>query len=135
MVHVIYSGSIWSMFSYITIYQIFTLRQFSSSPYLILFYRVQMNFHKTNFKAVNNHTSIIQVTCILHISMAYFIFYTYYSLLQKLAEGLKENKTLKTLNIESNFITGELLVEIFKAINVNKTLTELRAANQVWSYF
>ena len=63
--------------------------------------------------------------------MAYFIFYTYYTLLQKLAEGLKENKTLKTLNIESNFITGELLVEIFKAINVNKTLTELRAANQV----
>ncbi|XP_045183759.2 tropomodulin-like isoform X2 [Mercenaria mercenaria] len=49
---------------------------------------------------------------------------------KKLAEGLQENKTLKTLNIESNFITGEPLVEILKAINVNKNVTEFRAANQ-----
>lgn len=52
-----------------------------------------------------------------------------------MAECLKENKTLKILNIESNFITGEFLVEILKAINVNKTVEELRAANQVCFYF
>lgn len=52
-------------------------------------------------------------------------------ILQKLAEALSENKTLKVLNVESNFISGEAIVEIMKAINKNQTLQELRVANQV----
>ncbi|GFO26641.1 tropomodulin [Plakobranchus ocellatus] len=47
-----------------------------------------------------------------------------------LAASLSENSTLKTVNVESNFITGESIVEILKAINKNQALIELRAANQ-----
>ncbi|KAK3096233.1 hypothetical protein FSP39_024800 [Pinctada imbricata] len=49
---------------------------------------------------------------------------------KKLAEAMTDNKTLKTLNVESNFLSGESIVEIMKAVNKNKTLTELRVANQ-----
>lgn len=49
---------------------------------------------------------------------------------KKLAEALSDNKTLKTLNIESNFVTGDLLVEILKAINKHQSVTEFRAVNQ-----
>ena len=51
--------------------------------------------------------------------------------LQKLAEALSENKSLKVLNVESNFISGESIVELMKAINKNQALQELRVANQV----
>jgi len=49
---------------------------------------------------------------------------------KKLAAALQENKTLKNLNVESNFISGDLLVEILKAVNKNQTVIELRVANQ-----
>ncbi|XP_069102435.1 tropomodulin-1-like isoform X1 [Argopecten irradians] len=44
--------------------------------------------------------------------------------------ALKANKTLKVLSIESNFVSGDCLVELLKAINENQTLQELRFANQ-----
>lgn len=47
-----------------------------------------------------------------------------------LAESLKSNKTTKTVNVESNFLSGEVLVELVKAININQTVLELRVANQ-----
>lgn len=47
-----------------------------------------------------------------------------------IAESLTENKTLKLLNLESNYIKGDAIVELLKAINVNKTVTELRICNQ-----
>jgi tropomodulin len=47
-----------------------------------------------------------------------------------LAEALRENTTLRTVNVESNYIGGEAIVEIIKAVNVNQTLLELRVANQ-----
>jgi hypothetical protein len=53
---------------------------------------------------------------------------------QSLAEAMAENKTLKILNVESNFISGESIVELMKAINKNQTLQELRVANQVQGY-
>ncbi|XP_071497533.1 tropomodulin-1-like [Diadema antillarum] len=46
------------------------------------------------------------------------------------AEVLKKNKTLKTLNLESNFITSEGMSALCKAMTNNTTLTELRLANQ-----
>ncbi|XP_052261423.1 tropomodulin-like isoform X2 [Dreissena polymorpha] len=49
---------------------------------------------------------------------------------KRLAEALKVNKSLQSLNIESNFVTGDIIVEILKSINVHKTVTEFRAANQ-----
>ncbi|KAL3884519.1 hypothetical protein ACJMK2_024654 [Sinanodonta woodiana] len=49
---------------------------------------------------------------------------------KKLAEGLRGNKTLKILNVESNFISGEVILEILKAINVHKSVIELRVVNQ-----
>ena len=50
---------------------------------------------------------------------------------QEIAEGLRENKTLQSLNVESNYISGNGIVALVEAINVNQTVTELRVANQV----
>ncbi|NWI56136.1 TMOD4 protein, partial [Calyptomena viridis] len=47
-----------------------------------------------------------------------------------LAEMLKENKTLESLNIESNFITSSGMLSIIQALHHNSTLAELRVDNQ-----
>jgi len=47
-----------------------------------------------------------------------------------IAEAMKENKTLEILNIESNFISGESIVEILKGVNHQKKLKEFRVDNQ-----
>jgi tropomodulin len=47
-----------------------------------------------------------------------------------IAESLKSNKTLKLLNLESNFISGQGIVNILAAINVNQVMTEFRISNQ-----
>ncbi|KAM6967993.1 tropomodulin-4 isoform 2-T2 [Aplochiton taeniatus] len=46
------------------------------------------------------------------------------------AEMLQENTTLLSLNIESNFITGEGMMALVKAMASNATLTELKIDNQ-----
>lgn len=58
---------------------------------------------------------------------SFFVFF----LFQTLAKALEDNKTLKNLNIESNFISGEAILEIMKAINKNMTVIEFRITNQV----
>uniref|UniRef100_A0A8C5MI55 Tropomodulin 4 n=1 Tax=Leptobrachium leishanense TaxID=445787 RepID=A0A8C5MI55_9ANUR len=47
------------------------------------------------------------------------------------AEMLKVNKTLQSLNIESNFISSAGMLAVIKAMKNNSTLTELRVDNQV----
>ncbi|XP_013909166.1 PREDICTED: tropomodulin-4 [Thamnophis sirtalis] len=46
------------------------------------------------------------------------------------AEMLKENKSLQSLNIESNFITSAGMMEVIKAMKGNNTLAELKVDNQ-----
>ncbi|XP_025902422.1 tropomodulin-4 [Nothoprocta perdicaria] len=46
------------------------------------------------------------------------------------AEMLMENKTLQSLNIESNFITSAGMMSIIKAMYKNSTLSELKVDNQ-----
>lgn len=46
------------------------------------------------------------------------------------AAGLFKNKTLKLLNLESNYITGAGIVELLEAINANQAVSEFRVANQ-----
>ncbi|XP_006641810.1 tropomodulin-4 [Lepisosteus oculatus] len=46
------------------------------------------------------------------------------------AEMLKVNKSLQSLNIESNFITGEGMMAVMKAMRENSTLTEIKIDNQ-----
>ena len=46
------------------------------------------------------------------------------------AEGLKENKTLKVLNMESNYIRGEAIGDLLEGINEKQVVTELHVANQ-----
>uniref|UniRef100_A0A8B9BUE1 Tropomodulin 4 n=2 Tax=Anser TaxID=8842 RepID=A0A8B9BUE1_9AVES len=46
------------------------------------------------------------------------------------AEMLTENKTLQSLNIESNFITSAGMMSIIKAVYQNNTLSELKVDNQ-----
>eukprot|EP00062_Callorhinchus_milii_P010421 gi/632955295/ref/XP_007893397.1/ PREDICTED: leiomodin-3 [Callorhinchus milii] len=47
-----------------------------------------------------------------------------------LANMLRENKKIVTLNIESNFITGKGIVAIMRCLQFNETLNELRFHNQ-----
>jgi len=44
---------------------------------------------------------------------------------------LKVNKTLKSLNVESNFITGAGILALVEALRENDTLTEIKIDNQV----
>lgn len=44
---------------------------------------------------------------------------------------LKVNKTLKSLNIESNFITGTGILALVDALKGNEVLTEIKIDNQV----
>lgn len=48
-----------------------------------------------------------------------------------LAEMLKENKVLKTLNVESNFISGAGILRLVEALPYNTSLVELKIDNQV----
>lgn len=50
---------------------------------------------------------------------------------QALAEMLKVNMTLKSLNVESNFITGTGVLALIESLQNNKTLLELKIDNQV----
>lgn len=47
------------------------------------------------------------------------------------ADMLKVNKTLKSLNIESNFVTGAGILALVEALRENDTLTEIKIDNQV----
>lgn len=47
------------------------------------------------------------------------------------ADMLRENRSLQSLNIESNFISSTGLMAVLKAVRENATLTELRVDNQV----
>lgn len=44
---------------------------------------------------------------------------------------LKENKALKTLNVESNFISGAGILRLVEALPHNTSLVELKIDNQV----
>lgn len=48
-----------------------------------------------------------------------------------LAEMLKVNKVLKTLNVESNFISGAGILCLVEALPHNTSLVELKIDNQV----
>uniref|UniRef100_A0A8C6UT75 Leiomodin-3 n=1 Tax=Neogobius melanostomus TaxID=47308 RepID=A0A8C6UT75_9GOBI len=47
-----------------------------------------------------------------------------------IANMLRENRGITTLNIESNFVTGKGIVAIIRCLQFNETLTELRFHNQ-----
>lgn len=53
------------------------------------------------------------------------------SVFQVLAELLEANSTLKTVNAESNRLTGLVVGEIVRGTLKNQTLLELRLSNQV----
>ena len=44
---------------------------------------------------------------------------------------LAQNTTLRKLNVESNYISGNQVVALVEALNVNKTVVELHVSNQV----
>jgi hypothetical protein len=46
------------------------------------------------------------------------------------ADMLGDNKTLLTLNIESNRLTGTVIADVCRATLVNTTLIDLRMSNQ-----
>lgn len=53
---------------------------------------------------------------------------------QAFSEMLRENKSLKSLNLESNFITSAGVQALVEALRDNDTLTEIKIDNQVPSY-
>ncbi|XP_068131548.1 tropomodulin-2-like [Hyperolius riggenbachi] len=46
------------------------------------------------------------------------------------ADMLKVNKALRSLNVETNFITGAGILALVEALKENKTITEIKIANQ-----
>lgn len=50
---------------------------------------------------------------------------------QAFSEMLRANKTLQSLNLESNFITGAGMQSLVDALRDNDTLTEIKIDNQV----
>ncbi|CAL8083694.1 unnamed protein product [Calicophoron daubneyi] len=53
------------------------------------------------------------------------------SMIEPFYEMLKANSTLKVLNLESNFLTGPALIQIFDSINHDKSgITDLHLCNQ-----
>ena len=57
------------------------------------------------------------------------------SIARNLIDMLEENKTLLTLNIESNLLSAQMIAEIIKATLNNQTLIDLRLSNQVSLHF
>jgi tropomodulin len=53
------------------------------------------------------------------------------SVAKTIVDLLEENKTLLTLNIESNLLTGLVIADICRATLKNQTLIDLRLSNQV----
>lgn len=53
---------------------------------------------------------------------------------QAFSDMLRENKTLKSLNLESNFITSAGVQALVEALRDNDTLTEIKIDNQVWTH-
>lgn len=53
---------------------------------------------------------------------------------QAFSDMLRENKSLKSLNLESNFITSAGVQALVEALRDNDTLTEIKIDNQVLSY-
>lgn len=51
--------------------------------------------------------------------------------MQGLIEVLEKNKSLTVLNVESNFLSGDLLAKLLRATLANQTLIEFHAENQV----
>lgn len=50
---------------------------------------------------------------------------------KNIVDMLEQNKTLLTLNIESNLLTGLVVADICRATLKNQTLIDLRLSNQV----
>lgn len=48
-----------------------------------------------------------------------------------LAEAVEKNSTLRVLNIETNFISPQVIVVVVKALLQNMSVEEFRASNQV----
>lgn len=50
-----------------------------------------------------------------------------------LAEAVEKNSHLRVLNVETNFISPQVIVTLAKALLQNMTVEEFRASNQVSS--
>lgn len=48
-----------------------------------------------------------------------------------LAEAIEKSKTLRVLNVETNFISPPVIVKLVKALLNCRTIEEFRASNQV----
>lgn len=52
-----------------------------------------------------------------------------------LAEAIEKSKTLRVLNVETNFISPPVVVTLVKALLKCRTIEEFRASNQVSYYY
>lgn len=51
-----------------------------------------------------------------------------------LAEAIEKSKTLRVLNVETNFISPPVIVTLVKALLKCRTIEEFRASNQVSTF-
>lgn len=105
--------------SYVTfIYQEYTLHIIPPSFSHILCWYIYLILAVIKTKCLQNNACIKDTACV-------FVFP------QALAEMLKVNTTLKSLNVESNFITGTGILSLIESLQSNTTLQELKIDNQV----
>lgn len=52
--------------------------------------------------------------------------------LQPLIDVVEKNSTLKAVNLETNYLSGDFFAKLFQAALKNQTLEEVKAVNQVW---
>lgn len=54
---------------------------------------------------------------------------------EKLAEAIESNATIRVVNVETNFLSPTGIVRLVKALLKQKTVEEFRATNQVINAF
>lgn len=50
--------------------------------------------------------------------------------IEPLIDILEENESLRVLNLETNYLSGEFFAKLFQAALKNQTLEEVKAVNQ-----
>ena len=77
------------------------------------------------------HYTTIKYLIIPHLLLLTNNVLTALGLVQLLKAVLEANKSLTFLNLESNFLSGMVIVELVQAINKNQTIIDFKVANQV----
>ncbi|MCP9256917.1 Tropomodulin [Dirofilaria immitis] len=94
--------------------------------------QLQMDNPKLKQVNLNNmkRTPIPQVKRLLSAIKIIHIWKKLHSLTWPIFDVIASNTTLKSINLETNYLSGDFFARLFKAALVNQTLEEVKAVNQ-----